>query len=154
MDACPLANKMFQFWLRWHWRAALRPAWRCAAPEHPGPDGYLDCKRRRFLTSWRAAAGGGCVCVSEGVVLSVSCLPSLFCGKSFEVWLGLSHRACCLALPQVFLPRLTQAPRKDGVRLVHAASLKLRSLSPQRTGIPRHELVCNFKAEKLKALVP
>lgn len=26
-----------------------------------------------------------------------------FCGISFEVWFGLSHRACCLALPKVSL---------------------------------------------------
>lgn len=38
-----------------------------------------------------------CGCGTKCILFTLS-----FCGKSFEVSLGLSHHACCLAPPEVF----------------------------------------------------
>lgn len=43
------------------------------------------------------------LCLDMGVALTISCLPYLSMEKVFKSDWGLSHHACCLALPNVFL---------------------------------------------------
>lgn len=75
-------------------------------PEHPGqisilivetlfPD-QLEVWRGEIKHSWLLVRLNGCG--AKYILFTLS-----FCGKSFEVWLGLSHHARCLAPSEVFL---------------------------------------------------
>lgn len=96
---------MFRFWVWWPWSREPGPAVGDECLDALG-QGFVWVVKTTFpgqLEGWRAGQQFWLLVLLNGCGAKYILFTLSFCGKSFEVWLGLSHQACCLAPPKVFL---------------------------------------------------